>query len=250
MEWWIIVAILIAGIIGLAIMQNQMLLAVFIICCAVVGIAVFYWLNRPKDHPEAIEVLRRDLLRRAQLIDNRLGFLYLSGGKDKQRLYFKVILGQISGWTSLNLPPQKHEPPETLYVFRYRPRGVGLVADIINFVVSLPIISMFLGPKDRLFAVTSEQLGENSLTQGDIILLGTAMDTVSIFDTLSTPDLDKRKIMGVITSECKNITLEDLLNELPEIVGTAISGDSAHSKIIEALHGQAKDYGIGEHAQR
>jgi len=243
MEWYVWIALAILGVLAIALYENQISFAIFMVIVGGVVLVIWFFMNRPKTYPKAIELLRQRIMQRAVQIGNPLGYLYLSGGQDAQRLYAKIILGKIRGWTKLQMPVDKGKPNE-FYIFRYTPRGIGLIAGIVHFIVNLPVLNMFLGIKDNLFLISSAELGNNSLTYGDIILLGTNTETVSIFETLNTPHLDKDLLMGELKLEVARITLEETLNNFPEIVGSAIFGDSSHSKVMEAIHGKPEDLGI------
>lgn len=247
-DWKKIAILAVTAIFGIAIMNNQIYFSVFLGSVAFVALVIYLYYNRPKKMVRPLEMLREGLLRRANQPGTPLMWLVLTGGKDKRRYYGKVTLGKLKGWTHVHLKFVKnadgsYNPWSDLYIFRYVHRAPGLIGALTYLVFQLPLLSMFRKP-DSLFACNNEQLGSNSTTGGNIEVLGTSIDTVGLFDMLSTPDLDKDMVFYHLGDEVSRITLAAFFDELPDLMYEAVRSSPSHLKGMEILHGIKPDFNI------
>lgn len=245
-NWKSIVVIAVFGIIGLTIINNQIYFSIFLIMTMFIGLVVFLYMQKKKVVLRPLDLRREQLLAQANQPGTPLKWLVLSGGKDKKRYYGRVVLGKIRGWTKIHIPSlaksKGGKPWSELYIFRYIPRKPGIIGSITYLIFSIPPLGSFR--KHELFAVNNEQLGSNSTTGGDIVILGTSIDTVGIFSMLSTPDLDKEVMYSFFGDEVYRLTLHEFLNRLPEIVDDSIKSSPLHQKAMQMVHGNSEDFGI------
>jgi hypothetical protein len=242
MEIWKIGLLAMAGIIAIAIMSNQIAIAAFIFVAGLVGLAIYLYTKRDRSI-DPLEEFKQQLLRESFNAGNQLRYLKLSGGKHDEISHQERILGKIIGYTEIINKPDKSAKAvksewNNFYIFVYNPTGDNAISKIKDFVFSLPLLGGF--KQTILFAANPSQVRGNDITSGDIIINGTAVTSVGIFQALNAHDLDKEYIMNFLRREAGRITLTDNLRKLSRIVDRAIESDSSHLKIKELL-GQEKE---------
>lgn len=245
----ILVALIFAGVIAVSLMNNQATFAVFFVTVGFLATIIYLYMKREK-HVDPVEELKTQLVKECFDPKNKLGYLYLSGGKQNGISHQERIRGKILGYTEITANPSKNEktqrkPWDTLYVFLINPKGDTGLASLKDLLFSLPFLDRF---KDRrFFAITPEQLGDNELTFGNIVVPGTATTTVGIFEMLNVRDLDKDYIMAFVSKEVARITLREHMRKLSYLVDKATYSDSEFVKTFKLIKGeeqQTPDYGI------
>lgn len=237
---WILAALILGGVIAVSLLNNQVMFAVFLVVVGFVGVVIYLYMKKEK-HIDPLEEFKTQLTKECFSPDNKLNFLILSGGKQYGISHQQRVRGKILGYTSITLKSPKRprgkvpkrKPWDTLYIFLINPRGDSGLARLKDFLFNLPILDMF--KEKRFFAVTPEQLGDNDLTFGNVVLMGTATTTVGIFEMLNSLDLDKNYVLNYIGEEVHRITLREQLRKVSVLVDRASKSDADFIKTFKLV---------------
>ena len=244
METLHLIALIIAGVLLISLVSNQVGFAVVFMGLVIVGLALYYWSQKHK-HEQPYTKFKENLVKECFNPLNTLGYLILSGGKEDNIAHQERVRGKILGWTKLlsndkNLL-KKNNAWRTLYIFLYEPKGKGF--SIKSFLKLLPLVGDSF-KEYRFFAVNPSQLGQNSLTSGDIVINGTSVTTVGCVEMLNTKDLDKDVHLNTINKDVKRLVMEGYFNKQGQLMDRAILSDTNYLKTL-FLSKDKDDYNIG-----
>ena len=236
-------AVILAGVMVLSLMSNQVGFAVLLLCVTIVGLALYFWSQKSK-HDQPYTRFRQNLMKECFDPNNALGYLLLSGGDEDGISHQERVRGKILGWTKLSssdpLLIKDKSVWRTLYVFLYEPRGKSFT--VKNLLKQLPLIGDSFR-EYRFFAVNPSQLGQNSLTSGDIVINGTSVTTVACLEMINTKDLDKDIHLNTVNKDVKRLVIEGYFDKEGQIIDRAVLSDSDYLKTW-FLSKDKDDFGI------
>ena len=237
MEFWKVALLVIAGVIVIALLNNQVMFATVLLIGGFIGLVIYLYMMRNKSI-DPLEEFKQNLIRESFNPNNQLRYLKLSGGYENDISHQERVRGKIKGYTIITVKPSspnydKKNAWNTFYVIVYNQQGTSFLARLKDIVFSLPMLDAF--KTTNLFAINPSQIKGNDMTFGDIVVKGTAVTTVGVFEMLNARDLDREYVMNILGRECNRLVLTSQLRKTAVLVDNAIKSDASHQKILDVI---------------